>query len=261
LRDCAEGNAMGMMGDALTHLKDHAQPIPVILPLARPQASPAAPRPSALAPPERFAFPELPDTPEPLPAGRAPQAIWPESPGAEIAAACANMAEGILRQLPTGPGRVAAFTSPGDGDGKTSLVIALAPHLARCAKGGVLAVDLNSHKPSLAARVRMPAGQPADGSPLIYPTNVPQLSFLAAAPARPLRCLDRSWIEELRQGWSLVLLDLASLAHAEVAPLAGCCDGVYLVVRLGYTSRSAVAAAARVIRGAGGRLLGCAVVG
>lgn len=245
---------MGMMGDAFTHLKDQGQPVPVILPLPRTPHS-------AGTEPERFVFPELPETPEPMPASRAPQVLWPESPSAETAAACAMMAEGILRQLPSGLGHVAALTSPGDGDGKTSLVMALAPQLAQHAKGSVLAVDLNVHKPSLAARVRMPVGQTGDGAPLIYPTNLPRLSFLAAATVRPAQCLDRSWIEELRQGWSLVLLDLPSLAHAEVAPLAGACDGVYLVVRLGYTPRSAVAEAARVIRGAGGRLLGCAVVG
>jgi Mrp family chromosome partitioning ATPase len=259
LRDCAEGNAVGVMGDAFAHRKDQTQAVPVILPLSRPQPSPSAARPSPPAPAARFAFPELREMPDRPPAGRPLQATWPEDPSAESAAACANMAEGILRQLSCGAGCVAAFTSPADGDGKTSLVVALAPQLAERAQGSVLAVDLNWHKPSLAARVYIP-GQPAAGLPLIYPTNLPRLSFLAAA-GRPPRCLDRAWIEELRQGWSLVLLDLASLAHAEVAPLAGCCDGVYLVVRLGCTPRSAVAAAARVIRGAGGRLLGCAVVG
>jgi Mrp family chromosome partitioning ATPase len=250
---------MGTMGDAFAHLKDQTQAVPVILPLTRRQSSSSAARGSSPPAAARFVFPELSDTPEPLPASRAPLVVWPESPGGDTAAACANMAEGILRQLPCGPGRMAAFTSPGDGDGKTSLLLALAPQLAHRAEGSVLAVDLNSRKPSLATRVHMP-GQPADGSPLIYPTNLPRLSFLAAA-GRPPRCLDRAWLEELRQGWSLVLLDLASLAYPEVAPLAGCCDGVYLVVRLGYTPRSAVAAATRVIRGAGGRLLGCAVVG
>jgi len=73
--------------------------------------------------------------------------------------------------------------------------------------------------------------------------------------------LDPAWIEELREGWSLVLLDMASLAHAEVAPLLGHCDGTYLVVRLGYTPRRAVTEAARVIRTVGGRLLGCVAWG
>ena len=57
-----------------------------------------------------------------------------------------------------------------------------------------------------------------------------------------------------------MILDAPSLAHAEAAPLARCCDGAYLVVRLGHTARRAVAEAARALRAKGGRLLGCLVV-
>ena len=63
---------MGMMGDAFTHLKDQGQPVPVILPLP----PPAFGRHGARA----FCLPELPETPEPMPASRAPQVLWPESP-------------------------------------------------------------------------------------------------------------------------------------------------------------------------------------
>ena len=171
------------------------------------------------------------------------------------------MAEGILRQLPSGLGHVAASpprrrrrqNQPGDGPGA-----ATGPARQRQRPGG--RSERSQAKPG-------GPGSHAGGSdrrlgaPLIYPTNLPRLSFLAAATVRPAgQCSDRS-DRGIAAGWSLVLLDLPSLAHAEVAPLAGACDGVYLVVRLGYTPRSAVAEAARVIRGAGGRLLGCAVVG
>jgi hypothetical protein len=75
------------------------------------------------------------------------------------------------------------------------------------------------------------------------------------------RGFDPSTSEDLREGWSLVLVDTPSLVHAEVAPMVQRCDGVYLVVRLGYTARRAVAEAAHVIRINGGRLLGCIAVG
>ncbi len=251
---------MGLMHDALTQIEVKTPPAPVILPLPRSRQSSVTPRPAPCAPPQRFTFPELPEPQEPLPTPRSPQVVWPESHDAETVAACAKMAAGMLSQLPCGRPRVAAFTSPGDGDGKTSLLMALAPQLAQRMAGGLLAVDANFCRPSLAARVRMPAGQPADRSLLIYPTNLPRLSFLPALPERAVRCLDPSWIEELREGWSLVLLDMASLTHAEVAPLAALCDGVYLVVRLGHTPRRAITEAARVIHAAGGKLLGCAVV-
>jgi len=174
-------------------------------------------------------------------------------------AGCSQMADSMLRQLSCDRPRVVAFTSPSEGDGKTSLLIALAPLLVTRIAGSILVVDANSRRPSLAARLNRPADQQAQGSALIYPTSLPRLSFLAA-PQQPSQCLDGRWIAELREGWSLVLLDMASLTHAEVAPLARYCDGVYLVVRLGHTARRAVAEAARVIRGVGGRLLGCAVV-
>ncbi len=48
-RDSAEGNAMGLMGDALRQIDDKTLPAPVILPLARAQHSSVTPRPAPLA--------------------------------------------------------------------------------------------------------------------------------------------------------------------------------------------------------------------
>ena len=79
---------MGTMGDAFAHLKDQTQAVPVILPLTRRQSSSSAARGSSPPAAARFVFPELSDTPEPLPASRAPLVVWPESPGGDTAAAC-----------------------------------------------------------------------------------------------------------------------------------------------------------------------------
>jgi Mrp family chromosome partitioning ATPase len=234
------------------------------------------------SPVERFTFPKLPEPHEHSSAVESPKAIWPECNNTETAWACAETADKMLRQLSLEHPRVVAFTSPGDGDGKTNLLVALAPQLAKRIAGGILVVDANFRRPNLTARLSIGPDETAARPGLIYPTNLPRLSVLPAAHGWDGSCtatpeatvqqwpqratpetsgFDRSWIEELRQGWTLVLLDMASLAHAEVAPLAQCCDGVYLVVRLGHTARRAVAEAARVIRGSGGRLLGCVVVG
>ena len=51
------------------------------------------------------------------------------------------------------------FTSPGDGDGKTDLLMALAPELAKHTTGSVLVVDANFRKPDLTSRLSLPAGQ------------------------------------------------------------------------------------------------------
>ena len=80
-------------------------------------------------------------------------------------------------------------------------------------------------------------------------------------PGPPYLRSHQFWVEDLREGWPLVLLDMPSLAQAETAPLACCCDGVFLVVRLGHTARRAIADASYLVRSSGSRLLGCIAVG
>jgi Mrp family chromosome partitioning ATPase len=135
-------------------------------------------------------------------------------------------------------------------------------------------VDANVRNPDLTGRLNTPpdlgwTGDVGGRTPRtrrtaqtpalpIRATSIRQLSFLPA----PLdeSDLDRSQIDELRKAASLVLLDAPSLAHEETLPLLRCCDGVYLVVRLGHTARRAVADAARLLRASGCRLLGYMVV-
>jgi Mrp family chromosome partitioning ATPase len=221
--------------------------------------SPADASPS-FAPVQHFSFPAVPEPQERPPAPEPPKIVWPACHDAETAKASAETAEAILSQLPLRRTTVVAITSPGDGDGKTSLMVSLAPQLAKRAAGGVLAVDANFNHPSLTSRLSMATEATAHGQPLIYPTNLKRLSVLPAPPQSQSLVFSDSWIEDLRDGWSLVLLDMASLAHAEVTPLANCCDGVCLVVRLGHTSQRAVRESARTIHASGGRLLGCVVV-
>ena len=247
---------------------------------------------------ERFVFPALPVAmdAEPVVEAEAPveasAVAWPKCNDAAVAKACAATADTIVRQFQVDRPKVVLLTSPCDGDGKTSVLVALAPQLARRIDGSILVVDASTHKPDLTSRLSLPEVGASDRSVLIYPTNVPRLSVLPmrrkgnsqvvdadaavdrdstanarlkaakrfVGSARPDRTIDRDWIDEWREAWSLVLLDGSSLGHAEAVALASCCDGVYLVVRLGYTPERAVAEAARVVRRAGGRLLGCVAV-
>ena len=261
---------MGLISDALMHTEGKT-PLPLAPPMILPYPSGATSEergtrneefPAARSPVERFAFPELPPLTEPALPAESSTVAWPKCNDAEVARACAATADGILRQFSLERPGVVLFTSPGDGDGKTSVLVALAPQLARRIEGSVLVADANLHKPDLTSRLSLPAAEASSRSVLIYPTNLPRLSVLPMRrPIGPqFQGFDRSWIEELREAWPLVLLDAASLAHAEVAPMASCCDGVYLVVRLGYTPQRTVAEAARTIRSSGGRLLGCVVV-
>ena len=128
-----------------------------------------------------------------------------------------------------------AFTSPRDGDGKTSLMVGIAPELAKRTAGGVLVVDADFHKPDLIAMLALPFNRTTAGPALIYPTNHPGLNVLL--PASQGRGLDLAWLVRLREDWPLVLVDLPSLEHAEAASLLCQCTGVYLTVRLGHTAR------------------------
>jgi Mrp family chromosome partitioning ATPase len=275
---------MSRISDALRQVDSEGSPVPVILPLrtrgqedrgaadeqnaaAVPSAEPAAEASAALRPSyERFRFPQLPAPLPDVPATTAVRADWPECSDTETLRACAATAEEMLREWPLSHPTVVGLTSPVDGDGKTSLLLGLAPQLAKQVARSILAVDAHRTKPDLTAQLRLPASPTSARAPLIYPTNLPRLHVLPAsagqAKAKPLASLgDPLWFEDLREGWPLVLLDMASLVHPEAAALARGCDGVYLVVRLGHTPRRAITEAARVLRDVGGQLLGCLVIG
>jgi Mrp family chromosome partitioning ATPase len=202
----------------------------------------------------RFEFPELSPLLDEPPSQQLPQAVWPDCDCTETAAACGELAQGIRWRLPSNRAAILGFTSPGDGDGKTGLLLSLAPELAKHVAGGVLVVDADFRKPDLASRLDISAGRTPLGSGLICPTNVPGLSVLPASVQQA------GWIEDLREDWPLVLVDMGSLVHVEAANLVRRCDGVCLVVRLGHTARRAVGEAVRVVRKCGGQLLGCVVV-
>ena len=262
-------------------------PTPVILPLraneARGTTNQGAKTPRNRGPGGnlQFAFPELPPTTMEPPAGGALTAIWPECRRPATVRACAETAETIYRRLQPNSAAILALTSPGDGDGKTSLMISLAPELTKFT-GGVLAVDADFRKADLSSRLVLSTGAATDGSTaLIYPTNRPGSNVLPSwggssswggsctaipgatvqlSPQHPRRW-DRDWFEDLRQRWPLVLLDTPSLEHTEAVPIMRYCDGMYLVVRLGHTARRAVSEAVHAINARGGRLLGSVIVG
>ncbi len=210
---------------------------------------------------QRFEFPQLSSTPVETPAYNAPMAIWPDCHDAKTAEVYAGLAQGVQWRLSSKGPTILALSSPGDGDGKTSLLLNLAPELAKRIDGGVLVFDANFRKPDLSSQLIFSAGRAAGGSNLIYPTNLPGLSVLPAPEELDLRSGDGPSMEHLRQRWPLVLVDTPSLEHAEAVAMAQRCDGVYLVVRLGHTARRAVVESAKVVGRSGGRLLGCIVVG
>ncbi len=266
---------MGLMLDALKQIESRTS-VPMILPLVHGEDAPrtehrreeiqAAVEPGFV----NSAGPSIAESPDDY-ASLAPTFVtgqplaWPE--GTSVHEPCyAKTADAILHQLSRGADlsdcflhrpTVIAFTSPGDGDGKTSVLAGLAPQLAQKITASLLVVDANERKPDLSETLGLPSWQDADTGPaLIYPTSVLGLNFLPASSCWK----GLSWIDDLRQTWPLVLIDTPSLANPDVGPLTRCCDGVYLVVRLGRTPRIAVRQATRAISDAGGRLLGSVVI-
>lgn len=188
--------------------------------------------------------------------------------------AYAQLADNILAQAPPGRSAVLMFTSAGNGEGKTETLVSLAAALAERTPGGVLLVDGNLRKPDLADRLGIKAARGlgdvligvAGWQQVVQKTSVPHLNLLPGVEfpspdGRPPEQLNlEALLEELRGQYRLVLIDTASLAYREVASIARYCDGTYLVVRLKYTTRRALAEAARVIQDCRGRLLGGVVI-
>lgn len=182
-----------------------------------------------------------------------------------------ELAGNILAQLSPGRPAVLMFTSPGDGEGKTSMVAALAVALAEEVAEEVVLVDVNFRSPALAndfgiwadeGLVEVLTGE-RDWRQVVRKTSAKHLSvlpggrFVGRDGPLPEDSKLASLLETLRRSHRLVLVDAASLQHPEVAPLSGLCDGTYLVIALGQTERNAARQAARLIKRCGGRVLGC----
>ena len=68
-------------------------------------------------------------------------------------------------------------------------------------------------------------------------------------------------LEWLKKQHQLVLVDGPALTDVRTAAMISQCDGVYLVIRLGYATAYDVSESTRVVRQCGGRLLGCVALG
>jgi len=202
-------------------------------------------------------------------------ARWPVLPTEEHVTAYGELAERVLSQLPPDGPASLMFTSPTDAAGKTELLVSLAAALVERTPRDVLAVDANLRNPSLASRLGVVAEfglidvltAGANWREAVCHTMINGLSVLpgvrySAPGGRMPEQLDIGpLLEDLGGEYPLVLIDAASLIHGEVAPMAGCCTGAYLVVHLNHTSGRAAAEAVEVIRNCRGRVLGSVVVG
>jgi Mrp family chromosome partitioning ATPase len=200
-------------------------------------------------------------------------ATAPESEKA--ASAFAAMARNVLAQLPVEGSAALLFTSPTDGEGKTETILPLAEALIAESGRRTILVDANLRHPALTNEWRVTSRKgifdvltgEADWWDAVQETGLPKLSILwnnglpqeNAIVAQPLAFSEL--LENLKREYPLVLVDAASLSRDESIPMVRCCEGVYLVVRLGHSTRRTVREARKVIGQAGGKLLGCIAVG
>jgi Mrp family chromosome partitioning ATPase len=186
-----------------------------------------------------------------------------------------SMARNILAQLPGEESAALFFTSPTDGEGKTETILPLAEALIEESGRRTILVDANLHCPDLTREWQFSSRRgifdvlvgEADWWEAVQETGLPKLSIMLnnglprknAIVSQPLAFSEL--LEKLKGEYRLVLIDAASLSHAESIPMLRHCKGVFLVVRLGHASRRVVRDAGRVIAKAGGKLLGCIAVG
>ena len=197
---------------------------------------------------------------------------WPNR--AESSASYERLVTGLLAQHAASHPATLLFTSPGDGDGKTELLMTLAPLLAARAQRGVLVVDGDFRRSDLTTRLAAfndgLAGLLAGTSTIaevVCATTRTQLSILPHGNHLSLE-EDRdaqlsAWkavLDDLKCRYPLVLLDAPSLANAHVAMMASFATAC--TWWSGWSKRRAVAVreSVRVIEATGGRLLGCVAI-
>jgi len=184
-----------------------------------------------------------------------------------------DLADQVLSRCREDRSQVLMLTSAGRGEGKTSVVVPLSLALADRLPREVLLVDANVHRPEVASRLSI---SPGYGLADVVSGRIAWRDAVCAASESHLHVLaGGDWrdglsradaikitasLDEIRRQYPLVMLDAPSLEDPLIAPMVRACDGVYLVVPLGRTTRTAVRQAVAALDRCDGHLLGCIVL-
>jgi hypothetical protein len=176
------------------------------------------------------------------------------------------LAETTISRLPVGGGGVLLLAGLDEHDVGGALR-PLFPLLAERVPGRTIVVDCNGGCRMFARCCDAHASGASLGSDealwagAVFRSRHPRLDLLLGAdtsvrdavspPMEPTALLG-----ELRHAYQLVVLVGAAASDPDIVALAGECDGVYLVVRLGSTSRRCAGHAVRALHQAGARVLG-----
>lgn len=193
--------------------------------------------------------------------------LEPRSTSAEC---CRTIRTNLTFQSVERPLRALAVTSAMPRDGKTTVAISIATVLAQSGRS-VLLIDTDLRKPRLhrafkttnTVGVSSHLSAQATFEEAVFATQVSGLSIMPSGPIPPnpseLLHTRRfaSLIEEGCARFDTVILDTPPLgAVTDPAVISTQVDGTVLVVRSGITSRAAVDAALRQLRGVSARLIG-----
>ena len=160
------------------------------------------------------------------------------------------------------------ITSSRSGEGKTSSALALASNLAMTGLK-VLLIDADLRNPSLLAETREKVGlaglltRQGDVDSAIMPTEIPNLSLLAAGPAPPnpatllAGTALRDLIRYLGERFDVLVVDGPPVLGLADAPLiSAVCDATVLIVEAGKTRRTIVVTAISRLKMAGANVMG-----
>jgi succinoglycan biosynthesis transport protein ExoP len=163
------------------------------------------------------------------------------------------------------------ITSPGRGDGKTTVAVNLARAVAQAGQRVVL-IDADLRRPALHTRLAQP-GEPGfrdvlEGSrtDVIQRTDVPNLFLIPAGAASDsagqlLEAADwAGTLRKLRAEFDVVLIDAPPVLDvSDSLLLAAPSDGVLLVLRSSSVPRDVLRRTQEELEGAGGRIVGLVV--
>lgn len=165
-------------------------------------------------------------------------------------------------------------SSPGIGDGKSTIATNLAYILAKAGKR-IMLVDVDMRRPTLQDVLGIKVDQglsdlflnSLDCEHMCYDLEVEGLRFIPVGepPPNPGELIGSDRMEEILDELDLmadmVILDSSPFIVAEAAELAAKADGVVLVIRPNLTRRRMIIATREQLRRAGARLLGIVVNG
>ncbi len=196
----------------------------------------------------------------------------PESSAVE---AYRNIRTVLFFSAPSDEREILLITSPGPGDGKTTMAVNLAVVMAQSGRK-VLLVDADFRRPMIARSFGL-SSRKGLSSVLVGECSVQEavqktsqdsallenLDILAAGPkpARPAELLEsdamRRFLDEVRKGYDRVILDTPPVLFvADTSILSAIGDGIVLVVRAGKSRMGQVLRARKHLESVGGRVIG-----